>query len=78
MKISTLLESMNPEAQTYKILKHMNERGGITSFDAFVEYGITRLASRICDLKNLGVDIGHEDIRRGNKNWRRYYLKEQQ
>ena len=40
-----------------RILDHMKKHGSITSMEAFHEYGITRLASRIFDLRELGYDI---------------------
>ena len=36
----------------------MQDCGSITTYEAFTEYGITRLASRICDLKKDGYRIG--------------------
>lgn len=43
--------------QTERILRHLNDYGSITSREAMTEYGIMRLASRICDLKKQGVPI---------------------
>lgn len=42
--------------KTKLILEHMKSRG-ITSQDAFKEYGTTRLASIIYNLRNRGYDI---------------------
>lgn len=39
------------------ILRHLRDHGSITSFEAFTEYGILRLASRINDLKRSGHNI---------------------
>ena len=36
------------------ILKHLNEKGSISPFEAFTEYGITNLATRISEMKKLG------------------------
>ena len=36
------------------ILKHLNDFGSISPFEAFEEYGITKLATRISELKKLG------------------------
>ena len=46
--------------QTEKILRHMEEYGSITPLDALQEYGIMRLASRICDIKRAGVEVEKE------------------
>ena len=43
--------------QTERIIRHLKDYGSITSLEAMNEYGIMRLASRICDLKNRGYDI---------------------
>lgn len=39
------------------VLRHLKNNGSITTYEAFTEYGITRLASRICDLKQDGYSI---------------------
>ena len=39
------------------ILDYMREHSGITSNDAFREFGVTRLSARIFDLRKLGYDI---------------------
>lgn len=43
--------------QCERILRHMEDYGSISSLEAMNEYGIMRLASRISDLKSLGVPI---------------------
>lgn len=43
--------------QNEKILLHLRERGSITSMEAFAEYGITRLAGRIHELREQGHNI---------------------
>lgn len=40
-----------------RVLNHLKEVGAITSFVAFEDYGITRLASCINRLRNMGYDI---------------------
>lgn len=39
------------------IMLHLRDFGSITSLEAITEYGILRLASRINDLKRMGVNI---------------------
>ena len=46
--------------QCEKILRHLKDYGSITSLEAMQEYGIMRLASRINDLRQGGVDIKSE------------------
>ena len=43
--------------QNDKVLRHMKEHGSITTMEEFTEYGITRLAARIADLKASGYAI---------------------
>ena len=40
-----------------QVLEHLQEYGTITSWQAITEYGATRLASIICNLRKRGYDI---------------------
>ena len=51
---------MSKQTQCDRILLHLKEYGSITSIEAFVDYGIMRLASRINNLKNRGHLIKSE------------------
>lgn len=53
--------------QCERVLRHMKEFGSITSAEAISEYGIYRLASRISDLKKLGVPIKKEMVSGKNR-----------
>lgn len=69
--------------QEQKILKHLCERGGITSMEAFQMYGITRLSARICDLRRQGVQISNQRQKARNRDgevvyFDRYVLMEEQ
>ena len=44
-------------SQCEMVLYHLQNVGTITTATAFLEYGITRLASRICDLRKKGYKI---------------------
>jgi hypothetical protein len=44
-------------SQTQMILNHLQKNKGITSMEAISEYGITRLASRIHELRESGHNI---------------------
>lgn len=66
--------------QCEKILRHMEDYGSITSLDAMQEYGIMRLASRISDIKQLGIPIQKEMVSGKNRygestSYARYSLK---
>ena len=45
-----------------RVFDFMLEESGITSLDAFVELGETRLSARIFELKKKGVNISSENI----------------
>jgi hypothetical protein len=47
----------NPKSQNGRLLNHLLRVGSITQLEANELYRIHRLASRINDLKNLGVSI---------------------
>ena len=49
-------------SQCERILKYMNEHGSITTLEAFVELGVTRLSGRIHDLRQKGYEIESERI----------------
>jgi len=67
--------------QCEKIIEYIKEFGSITTMEAFSDLGITRLASRIHDLRNVGYEIEREIIRTKNRygepvHFMRYSLKE--
>lgn len=43
--------------QGERILKYIDEKGSITPYDAFRELGITKLATRISELRRSGEKI---------------------
>lgn len=47
--------------QCQMIMNHIDNKGSITTMEAF-EMGITRLASRVHDLRKRGVDIVSETV----------------
>ena len=53
--------------QTERIIRHLKDYGSITSLEAMNEYGIMRLASRICDLKAMGYTIKSERTEAKNR-----------
>ena len=46
--------------QTDRIYKYMQDFGSITQLDAIKDLGVMRLASRISDMKNMGIPIVRE------------------
>lgn len=53
--------------QCERIIKYMDDFGSITTFEAFSDLGIMRLASRIHDLKEAGYNIKRESVRAKNR-----------
>ena len=53
--------------QCEKIIEYMDTFGSITTYEAFIDLGIARLASRICDLKKEGWPIVSETVTTTNR-----------
>ena len=53
--------------QGKRVYDYMKEFGSITSLEAFVDLGITRLSARIFELKAEGVEIDSETTERENR-----------
>ena len=54
--------------QKEKILQYLKDHGTITTREAFVNLGVTRLASRIWDLRNDGYNVIREMISVKNRD----------
>ncbi len=54
-------------SQKDKVLRHLKQVGSITPLDAFNDYAIMRLTSRICELKDEGHNIKSELISSQNR-----------
>ncbi|MGN0967146.1 MAG: helix-turn-helix domain-containing protein [Candidatus Coprovivens sp.] len=73
---------MNKMTQKDRILRHLRDYGHITSWESFVEYGITRLSAIIYNLKHLdGFEFDEEWQTRTNRygektSFKKYILKE--
>lgn len=52
-----VLAQLAPGTQIHSVLLHMLRKATITQVEAHELYRVYRLASRINDLKNLGVEI---------------------
>lgn len=48
---------MERKTQKQKVIEYMTEHGSITTFEAFMELNITRLAEYIRQLKEDGYDV---------------------
>lgn len=58
---------MMKTTQCERILRHLRDYGSITQKEAYAEYGITRLASRINDLNKKGFIITSETVTGKNR-----------
>lgn len=53
--------------QNERVAQYMREFGSITSYEAFRDLGISRLASRIHDLTESGLQIERENVKVKNR-----------
>ena len=66
----------NKESQCKAILKHLKDGYKITQLDALRKFGCMRLGARIYDLKQRGIPVVKEMIKRGSKSFAQYYIQE--
>lgn len=71
------------KTQKEKIIEHIKKNGSITSYEAYLDLGITQLGARLDQLKKEGFEFETEWITKKNKdgaiiNYKKYYLKEQE
>ena len=56
------------ETQHDRVLKYMEDFGSITTLDAFRDLGITKLTTRISEMRKMGmVIIGTPEVVYGNR-----------
>jgi 3'-phosphoadenosine 5'-phosphosulfate sulfotransferase len=49
--------------QREAIIDYINQFGSITPMEAFADLGITKLATRVSEMKNDGITLKHESIK---------------
>lgn len=59
-------------SQATDVLDYIDRNGSITSMEAY-DLGITRLASRIHDLRSIGIDIRSETVKGINRHGRVFH-----
>lgn len=69
--------------QTDRVLRHLKDKGKITSWEAIREYGITRLSAKIFSLKKEGHKITFEWVWAKNRykepvRFKRYILDDEE
>jgi len=67
--------------QSERILDYLNKFGSITPLDAFRDLGITKLATRVSEMKKEGIEFEQEYIKTKNRFqedvcYMKYRLKE--
>lgn len=62
-------------SQNERIIDYMERFGSITQYDAFLDLGVFRLASRISDLKRLGYPIASTTEKVSNRFNEKCYIK---
>lgn len=63
------------KSQNRRIAEYLNTGMSITSLEALKLFGCMRLASRICDLRGMGLDIKTEKVKTNSGKWvTRYYM----
>lgn len=65
--------------QCERILRHLQDVGGLTQAEAMQEYGVARLSARISELKSAGYSIRREMVAGRNRyqepvSYARYFL----
>lgn len=60
--------------QTQQIKEHLQKGQAITPLDALMKYGCLRLAARISDLRNEGMNIRTDIVKTGKKKYAKYRL----
>ena len=74
------MENTRP-SQNERVLAYIREYGGITQFEATTRLGVSRLASRIHNLRKSGYAITGKTVRFKNRwgetcSFKRYSLEE--
>ena len=65
---------MEKETHYLRVLRHLKEKGHITSLEAFREYGLTRLSAVIFNLRQDGFDIASDKVGRKNRYGKMVYF----
>ena len=66
--------------QVEQIIQYLKDFGSITTYDSFIDLGITRLASRMYDIRQMGIELEEEWLTKKNRygkpvSYKKYMLK---
>ena len=70
------MEKKKKVTQTDIVLSHLQSCSGITSYEAFEKYGITRLSAKIFILREKGYKIINRNIEHINKQGEKTHFVE--
>lgn len=65
------------ETQHQKIYDYMKNVGSISPMDAFRKLGITKLSTRIGEMRRKGIRIGSEMVYTETSRYMKYWLEEE-
>ena len=68
----SILSHLQDETQNKIVLEYLLTHQSMTTYEAYEKFGITRLPSRVNDLRNMGVEIECEMKYKGRKHWGEY------
>ena len=73
---------MAKKSQEQRVLEYIERYGSISTYEAFIDLGITRLASRIFDLSEKGYNFDRRQVKATNRlgektYYTRYSLKKE-
>lgn len=63
--------------QQQRIYGFMKQNGSITPMDAFKYLAITKLSTRIGEMKREGINIGSEMVKGKESRYMRYWLEDE-
>lgn len=69
-----MTEMIGKPTQQEKILRYLCFHDFITTMDGFTKLNLTKLTTRVSELRDLGFDIQDEWV--GNKEYKKYFLGE--
>lgn len=69
-----LLSKTVPGTQCHDIMRWLVFHGSITAIEALTELGVMRLAARVSDLRELGIEITTLTVKKNGKHYAKYVL----
>ena len=72
--VATYFREIEMRTQRKK-LESLMRRKWITPIDALREVGCLRLAARICEMRQEGVNVQSEWVKEGDKHYKKYRIK---